>query len=186
MKYSSAFLLIGLITILLLVGGYTLYLQERNTVEELAVSPASRALQTSSTSAPLRDFAGNDANLQTVVGQVLIVNSWASWSPASVTELQLLAEVAAEYREQGVSVVAINRAESKSTAESFLAQLGLISGVQLVVDADDHYYQTIGGYTMPETIFYNQLGAVVLHKRGPLSEAEVRLTLDQILATAEQ
>jgi hypothetical protein len=53
--------------------------------------------------------------------------------------------------------------------------------VQLIVDKDDQYYKAIGGYTMPETVFYNKKGDIVLHKRGVISETEIRMVVEDIL-----
>jgi len=173
---------IGSMVALLLIGAITIVLlQNQQAKRELAESPAAGALATGGAAAPYTDFAGNPANLDQYVGQVLIVNSWASWSPSSAAELKRLAEVAQSYAEQGVVVIAINRAEAKDTAEAYLQSIGVADQVRLIVDNDDRYYTSIGGYTMPETVFYDQNGSIVAHKRGELTGSEVASFIEEAL-----
>ena len=175
----------SLLLILALAAGYVYFSQQRADTRALAVSPAAKALQNSTTTENFTDFKGNQADLEQHLGQTLIVNSWASWAPASVAELQLLTGVAAQYKEQGVIVIGINRAESRTTAARYLETLGLTDSVQLIVDTDDRFYRSIGGYTMPETVIYDTKGSVLLHKRGAITTAELRLVLDQTLQSIE-
>jgi thiol-disulfide isomerase/thioredoxin len=168
---------------ILIIGAITIaILQNQQSKRELSASPAAGALATGGTSAPYTDFDGNPADLDQYVGQVLVVHSWASWSPFSSSELQLLAEVAQAYAAEDVVVIAINRAEAKATAESYLRTIGVADQVRLIVDNDDRYYKSIGGYTMPETVFYDQTGNIIAHKRGELSTTEAESYIEQALA----
>jgi len=173
---------IAILVGILLIGAATIvainYQQDKR---ELAASDAAGALNTSASSSPYTDFAGNPANLEQYLGQVLVVTSWASWSPFSEDELTLLADAAAPYAADGVVVIAINRAESKSLAESYLETIGVDKQVQLIVDNDDRYYREIGGYTMPETVFYDRKGNIVAHVRGALTRGEVEQYIEEAL-----
>lgn len=168
---------------ILLIGAITiLVLSDRQEKRELAASDAAGALTSSTTNSQYTDFAGNPANLDQYLGQVLVVTSWASWSPFSSAELTLLAEVAETYTEDGVIVIAINRAEAKSVAESYLRTIGVSDQVKLIVDSDDRYYRSIDGYTMPETVFYDRKGNVVVHQRGRLTNGEAVAYIEQVLS----
>jgi thiol-disulfide isomerase/thioredoxin len=158
-------------------------LKAREEKRELAASDAAASLTTSPSSAKYTDFAGNPADLEQYVGQVLLVNSWASWSPFSAAELTLLAETAETYAAQGVVVIAINRAEVKSSAESYLKTIGVGERVKLIMDTDDNYYESIGGYTMPETLIYDRKGNVIAHKRGSLTKSELLSYVEEALAS---
>lgn len=174
---------VGCMLALLLIGAITiLILQNQQTKRGLAVSPAAEALATGGAAAPYTDFAGNPANLDQYIGQVLVAHSWASWSPFSASELVRLAKVSQSYADAGVVVVAINRAEAKDTAESFLRSINVSDQVQLIMDNDDRFYKSIGGYTMPETVFYDQTGGIVAHKRGVLTDDEVATYIEEALA----
>lgn len=185
MSRNTVITLCILILILLVVGYFTYQSYTNRAERNLLSSEAATLFVNSTTTANFTDFDGNDANLDQFLGQTLIVNSWASWAPSSVTELQLLTDTAKDYADRGVVVIGINRAETKSTAEAFLATLRLTDQVVLIVDTDDKYYKAIGGYTMPETVIYDTTGAVIAHKRGTITAAELNVILSQTLSAAE-
>jgi cytochrome c biogenesis protein CcmG/thiol:disulfide interchange protein DsbE len=108
------------------------------------------------------------------LGKILVVNSWASWCPACADELPDLATLGEEFSDKNVKVLAINRAEPKSTATVFLASINATDGLQLVLDPGDKFYASVGGFAMPETIFYDPQGNVILHVRGQMTYQEMR------------
>lgn len=174
---------LGIMIIILLVGAVTIImLDKRGEKRELAASDAAGALTSNETNSQYTDFEGNPANLDQYLGQVLVVTSWASWAPSSSAELTLLAEVANSYLDDDVMVIAINRAEAKDIAESYLQTIGVDEQVRLIVDANDRYYTSIDGYTMPETVIYDRRGNIVAHKRGTLIKDEVTKNIEQALA----
>ena len=186
MDRSSLITALLLLSVLSIAVYFTYQTMQNSDREARENSPAAQALKNSTSSNSFTDFAGNTVDLTEYLGQTLIVTSWASWAPASQGELTMLAGVGQQYQAQGVVMIGINRAESQVVAEQYLATLGLTDTVQLIVDRDDRYYQAVGGYTMPETIVYDIRGEVVLHKRGPLSAAELELTLRQLLPPEDQ
>ncbi|MFT5831718.1 MAG: thiol-disulfide isomerase/thioredoxin [Candidatus Paceibacteria bacterium] len=181
MKKNTVITLFVLLVILLTSALVVHLVQQRSQARAIQTSEAASVFANSSSTAAFTDYAGNEANLDQFLGQTLIVNSWASWAPASADELKLLTDVAKNYKDQGVVVIAINRAEPRTTAEAFLRTLGLADEVRLIVDADDHYYKATEGFTMPETIVYNTKGDLVEHKRGSITTAELTLILDRAL-----
>lgn len=148
---------------------------------ELATSDAAIALSLDTSDTQYTDLAGNQVNLAQYLGQVLIVISWASWSPASAEHLDIVATVASQYQDDEVVVVAINRAEPKETAEAYLQTVGVREQVKLVIDTSDAYYRRIGGYTMPETLVYDREGNIVTHNRGSLTASELTTHIEQAL-----
>ena len=175
---STVAILVGILAI----GAWFVYqTNQKNQERELQESPAAQALQADPASAPFSDFDGNKADLDQYLGEVLVVTSWASWSPFSGAELQLLSQTAESYADQGVVVLAINRGEPQSTAERYLRTIGVEGRVRLIVDPDDRYYKAIGGYTMPETLFYDRKGNIVSHKRGTLTQDSVQESIERAL-----
>jgi thiol-disulfide isomerase/thioredoxin len=148
-------------------------------------TPIAESLQDGDGVAAYTDLLGNPMTLTSYVGKVIVVNSWASWSPESSRELPLLATIVKEYTDREVVVLAINRAEPQSTAERYLRTVGAADGVQLILDPDDHYYKSIGGYAMPETIFYDTKGNIVQHHHGVLTEAKIRTFLEETLEASQ-
>lgn len=148
--------------------------------EQLARSPAGTALtQTTYTS-----LDGQAVDLSDFVGTVTIAATWASWCPQCREQLRELSGLADEYGER-INVVAINRAEPKTTAERFLAQVDTTDSLELVLDPADAYYASIDGYAMPETIVYDESGAIVYHGRGAVDLERIRSAVDAALSAAQ-
>lgn len=129
------------------------------------------------------DLNGNPVSLEQFQGQVRVVNSWASWCPFCVQELPDFEELAEEYAADEVVVIAINRKETIQRATGFLSTLGDLDTMLFVQDPADNFYQSIGGFSMPETIFYDRSGNVVVHKRGFMSLEEMRTHTEAALAS---
>lgn len=121
---------------------------------------------------PYTDFEGAAFDLEQYRGKVLVVNSWASWSPLSRDELTMLALLKQKYADI-LQVVAINRMESKAVAEAFIAAIGKPEGVVFLLDPNDTFYLSIEGFAMPETVVYDTEGNKVVHRRGSLTREEI-------------
>lgn len=107
---------------------------------------------------------------------VTVFNVWASWCPFCVDELPDFGIIAEEF--PAVPVVAINRAERVAEANAFLDTIDVSDKVVLLFDPEDAFYKYIEGFGMPETVFVDESGAVLLHKRGVMSLEEMRETLE--------
>lgn len=125
------------------------------------------------------DLEGNPVNLTAFKGKPLIINSWATWMPFSQAELPLLAKIKEE-KGDSINVLAINRMEDKAVIKSYINVFSIPNTIIFLVDPTDNYYKVTGGYSMPETIFYNADGVIVSHKRGNMTEEEFRSLVDQI------
>lgn len=173
----------GLLTILfitvtlILVGYFTLQVSNRHDVRN---SDASQSLGEAKETT-YEGFSGESIALSDLEGKVRVVNSWASWSPYSKTELPALAQLAAEYEEQGVVVVAMNRGEDPVRAERYLDQFGDLSPLIVLIDPDDAFYGRVGGQAMPETLFFDKRGNLIKHVRGVMTVETMRETLERTI-----
>jgi thiol-disulfide isomerase/thioredoxin len=178
MNRSNIIVLVCIILIIVLAGLFTYTIKQRNAKATIDASEAGTALKTESGNTAYTDIDGNPVALDDYLGNVLIVNSWASWSPFSVNELPSFARLGQEFIDSDVKVLAINRAESGATAQAFLRSVEATDGLLLILDPGDRYYDSIEGFSMPETIFYDVKGNIVHHKRGFMTYEEMRrLTL---------
>lgn len=130
----------------------------------------------------LTAYDGQTVRLQDLRGTPLVVNSWAAWCLFCVKELPDFAAVQEEFGNR-VRIVAVNRAESLDTAKGFTDKLGVTEELLWVLDPDDTFYTSIGGFSMPETLFVDAAGAVVFHKRGVMAREEVRQRVIELLNT---
>jgi thiol-disulfide isomerase/thioredoxin len=173
MERSGKITLVVLVIVVLLMAAATYYVVEKRTQAKYDNSQAGASLQTKEGQSPYTDIAGNPVALEDYLGQTLVVYSWASWCPFCAQELPNLAQLGREFADDNVHVLAINRAEPSTTAEAFLQSIDAVDGLMLVLDPDDRFYESIAGFTMPETVFYNPEGTVVLHKRGTMTYQEL-------------
>jgi thiol-disulfide isomerase/thioredoxin len=73
----------------------------------------------------LPDLAGNPVRLSDFQGKTVVMNFWATWCPPCRAEMPELDEVAREYRDKGVVVLAINLQEDPAQVGSYLHTLGV-------------------------------------------------------------
>ena len=136
-----------------------------------------------STDFNLKDYDGNQVDLASFIGKPLVINSWAAWCPFCIEELKDFAEVQRELGDS-VIIIAIDRAESKSIAKRFSDELGVTDDLIFLLDSRDAFYKSIGGFTMPETVFVNTKGEIVIHKRGFMNAAEIKDKIQSILTSS--
>ena len=106
----------------------------------------------------------SDADL---MGQLSLVNIWATWCAGCRAEHPFLMELS---REKSIPIYAINWRDNRDDALNWLGQLGdpyVASGF----DADGRVGIDWGAYGAPETFLVNPEGNVVYRFTGPLSRA---------------
>src|SRR3989344_844662 len=128
----------------------------------------------------LQDYDGKTVNLTNFAGKPLVINSWAVWCPFCRKEL---VDFAAAQKEFGndVVIIAIDRAESRETAKKYTDELGVTNNLIFFLDPSDSFYQSIGGFSMPETIFVDKDGNIAERKRGPMDIREIRERIQKII-----
>lgn len=135
------------------------------------ISPAVEMRQAPEVS--LQDYVGQEVKLSDFRGKPLIVNVWATWCPFCAEELRSLATIQKEFGEK-ITIAAINRAEPPEAAKNYSDSLGLTEKITFLLDPDDSFYKSLNGFSMPETIFVDKSGAILFHKRGRMTEEELR------------
>jgi thiol-disulfide isomerase/thioredoxin len=179
MDKSNVITIVVIVAILLLCGLGT-YLLQKNVQLSERDTEATRTL-VAADETPYTDLEGNPFTFDAFKGQVRVVNSWASWCPFCTEELVEFEILAEEFSQQNVAVIAINRKEPKERAKNFLSTLGEFNDIHFAIDLTDAYYQSIGGFSMPETVFYDSEGNIVFHKRGFMDIEEMRLHTQEAL-----
>lgn len=128
----------------------------------------------------LEDFDGNMVSLEDYKDRVVVLNSWATWCPFCVNELPDFKKLQEEFKDE-ISVIAINREESLNTSIQFTNENSLTNTYVFLLDPEDKFYRSIGGFTMPETLFVNTKGEIVIHRRGLLEFKEMKEIIEGIL-----
>lgn len=129
------------------------------------------ALMDGSGSIRINDFAGD----------ILVVNYWASWCFGCRTEHPALLRGADDYKDFGVTFIAINYQDNPGNAEKFLEELGRSPVTVYTVDEDSRTAFQWGVLGLPETFFVDRDGFVVGKVSGPLTYELLSRTIDQII-----
>lgn len=170
MNRTSVITLAILSVIIIAVAAYAFFVNpERFGLREAEPSDAERSFTTEGTS-PYTDIDGNPIALDDYLGQVLVVTSWASWCPDCEQLLPDLSDLASRYADEGVVILAINRAEPQTTAVAYLKSIDATDGVNLILDPEDRFYDSIRGFSMPETLVYDRTGRIIAQLRGRVSQ----------------
>jgi thiol-disulfide isomerase/thioredoxin len=122
--------------------------------------------------AAIQNEEGIDVTLNHLRGELLVINSWATWCPFCVEELKDFDVAQSKFGEQ-VQFVLVNRKEGSEVADTYLNDLGISSNMITFLDETDEFYKAIQGFSMPETIFVNKDGTIQYHKRGFMTRQEI-------------
>jgi len=121
--------------------------------------------------APAFDLATVDGSqrvqLDTLRGEVVIVNFWASWCLACRTEQPALADTFNRYRDRGVVLVGISFQDSAVDARAYASSSGITW--PLLNDPGSRTGLAYGVTGLPETYFIGPGGRVDHKEAGPVT-----------------
>lgn len=164
---------------IVIVAGIGFYLARQKQAplqnETAETNTASRVFDLSFT-----NYNGDTVSLSDFRGKPLVINSWATWCPFCREELIDFVSAQKEFGDK-VVIIAIDRAETREAAKKYTDELGVTGDMVFLLDPSDNFYQSIGGFSMPETVFIDSEGNTVFHKRGPMDIQEMRERIQQLL-----
>lgn len=170
---KSNLITISILLLILVGAGFVAY-KVSHTGENAENSEAAKSLASvDAEKTTYTDLSGNPVDLGQYAGKVRVVNSWATWCPFCVQELKDFSKLATEMGDK-VVVLAINRKEPIEKVKAYKHKLGDAEGIVFIQDEKDYFYESIGAFSMPETIFYDETGNIVFHKRGFMDLDEMR------------
>ena len=124
-------------------------------------------------------MGGGEISGEQLIGQVVMVDFWASWCPPCREEAPALGQVYREYRGRGVEFVGINLWDNAGDAEVFLQQQG--HEYPNGVDDGGRIAISYGVRGIPEKFFLDPEGRIVRKFSGPVSADKLREILDSLL-----
>lgn len=134
------------------------------------------------TSAPnftLVDLNGNTHTLESLEGKPVIVNFWATWCAPCRVEMPEFEEAFADYADDELVILAINREEDPETVEEFFIQeMGLT--FTPLLDSNAEVAERYGVFNMPTTYFIDTDGTVTDVHRGPVARVQLDSYLEKI------
>jgi peroxiredoxin len=89
-------------------------------------------------------------------GQVVVLRFWADWCPFCESEMQAIDPVYRRYSDRGLSVLAINVRQDRSTARAFVEPLGI--GYDTLLDRQGDVARAYGVLGLPTTFVIDRNG----------------------------
>lgn len=169
-----------LLLVIVAVAVYMLFFIDESEVQKRDNTPAAQALLLEEGQQSFTTLNGDTVSVSDHFGKIMVVSSWASWCPECNLGLTQLSNLADEFKDKGVVVLAINRAENRFTAERYLQTVTLSENLQIIIDPEDHYFGASAGYAMPETIIYTKDGQEALHQRGYIHIDELKSKVTEL------
>lgn len=125
----------------------------------------------------LRTFDGQEINTADLIGQVVVINFWASWCEPCKQEAAELEQAYQQYKDQGVAFLGVNYVDTEPEARAYLAEFGITypNGPDLGTRISQAF--RIRG--VPETYILGPDGILAEVKIGPYT------SLDEITRSIE-
>ena len=132
------------------------YESQSETTARGCVQPA--AVQFPAPNLELTDLAGEEVRIQDYQGQVVLLNTWASWCPPCRAEMPDLQEYFERHRSEGFTVLAVNIGESTTIVSEFQEQAGLTFPIWL--DPQEKSMRALNTVSLPYSIVIDRTGEV--------------------------
>lgn len=129
-------------------------------------------------------FDGKQYRLSELRGKVVVLNIWASWCDPCKAEAALLESAWQSYKDHGVVFLGADYVDTDAPALAFIQQYGI--SYPNGPDIGSNIYRQFRARGVPETYFIDQKGNVKHLTIGPLSDLELRSTVDGLLSPAGQ
>jgi len=133
--------------------------------EEISVIPAVAAYKAPELS--LTDLDGGPVSLSDFVGQVVLVNNWATWCPPCKAEMPTLQAHYEDHRDQGFTIVAIEAGDSPEAVAEFVDEYGLTFPVW--PDLEQKALDAFRNPNLPNSAVIDRHGAVRYVWTGTIS-----------------
>ena len=129
---------------------------------------------------PLEEGAAGLSSADLANGQIHIVNFWASWCLPCQVEHPLLMTLSGR---PGIALVGINYKDKTDAARAQLDRLGNPFD-RIARDADGRVAIDWGVSGVPETFVVDGTGKIIARLAGPLTERDLKLTIEPALRAA--
>jgi peroxiredoxin len=148
-----------------------------------ASAPEFSVVNDDGTTYQLTDLDGKPIRLADLRGKAVWVNFWTTWCPPCQSEVPILRDVSARYKDRGLVLVAISVQEtSPADVASYAARYGL--GYTIGFDGSGKIFHAYKAYGLPTQIFIDPNGIIASIVGAPLDEAGASAQIEAILPAA--
>jgi thiol-disulfide isomerase/thioredoxin len=127
---------------------------------------------------------GQPFSLRDHIGDVVVMNVWASWCAPCRAEAPTLAALAADYAGEGVQFVGLDTRDSDVSARAFVRKMAI--PYPNVIDSDGRLQLLFGDslppQAIPSTLVIDRQGRVAARALGKVSESSLRGFVEPLLA----
>lgn len=131
----------------------------------------------------IANYDGGEATLaQHKDKDIVLLDFWATWCGPCRTSLPKISDLAAEYKDKGVVVYAVNVAETAEDVKAFLDEVEL--KLLILMDEKDDVSRAYGIEAFPTTVIIGRDGNVkaIFEGVSPSLEAELKAVIEEQLA----
>jgi thiol-disulfide isomerase/thioredoxin len=129
-------------------------------------------------------LTGDTFRLADHLGEVVVLNVWASWCAPCRAEAPVLAKAATDLAGKGVTFVGLDTRDSDTSAAGFVSTFGV--PYPNVVDRDGRlqllFAQSLPPQAIPSTLVIDRQGRVAARALGKVSESSIRGMVEPLLA----
>lgn len=127
---------------------------------------------------------GGTWSLSDHLGEVVVLNVWASWCAPCRAEAPALEQVSVETADQGVQFVGLNTRDTEASAKAFVANYGIT--YPNVVDGDGSvqlgFRDTLPPQSIPSTVFIDAQGNVAARVLGEIDRSRLQGIIETLVA----
>ena len=129
----------------------------------------------------LNDLDGMGHDLAELRGKVVLVNFWASWCPPCVHEMPSMQKLWADWRGDGLEILAVNLGEKDAAMRAFVARHQL--GFPILLDPAKQAAKAWKVYAYPTSFILDRHGLIRLAVAGGIDwgDSEVRTQIRGLL-----
>lgn len=130
----------------------------------------------------LKDLQGEQYQLSSLQGKIIIINVWASWCKPCQYEMPALQMIHEKYQDQGLILLAVNNTfqDSYSNVVDFVSRNNLT--FPILLDLDGNVSQQYQVQALPSTFFIDKTGKISdIIIGGPMSEALIESKIKEII-----
>ncbi len=127
---------------------------------------------------------GDRLKLDSLRGNVVVLNFWASWCPPCRAEADALEQVHRENKARGVAFVGVAIKDGRSTANSFVRVHGVTypSYYDQPGRIPQSFSRTLPPNATPSTLILDRSGRIAVRVLGPVKYRQLQQLVDQVAA----
>lgn len=127
----------------------------------------------------LESLDGEPIALSDHLGDVVVVNFWATWCPPCRAEMPGIEQVYKAHKNDGVVVLAINGQEERALVKSFIDEKGFT--FPILLDESAQALRAYDARSFPMTIVVDREGIVRYKQIGPITPTQLETLIEPLL-----